>query len=565
MRDRRHPDAPPPRTGDRLARAAGGPRGRGPSGRSRRCRWRPRRGTVIGRGPVRCRFRTGRLRPAVASPAGCAVPGAGRNAAGRDRRCVAALLGGRDPVESKPRYRRRPFRRCRPGGGEPGRGGAGRRRVGDSPRSAADRRRSGRTGAGRRQRCRDSMSSSRSSRLSPRSTGSRFAAAIRPGCFCCSRGTASTGTIRRSGPSSTAGPGIRCSAHRAVNLSGGRIGLVYKCAEEIGELGDNVRFLRAAVAADPLLAAALESPEVEAAVLGHTRWASVGRISEANAHPLNGAEAGADDSDGGRPPEVVAAINGDIDNHADLAVLEKLELDPGITTDAKVMPVLMSRRLAGGDTPFDAFRDTVAAFEGSLAVGALAWDDPSRLYLAIQGSGQGLYVGLADHAFVVASEPYGLVEETSTWLRLDGEAEPDTRGCRLGPDRGARRRPRRRRWRASNGTRPAVRPCRCRRMSSTAPRSRPATSTGASTPTSCSRRSARHRAPCATRCGASCGRTRPGACGSPSASGRCRRRSRAASGDGTVQAASSSPVRVPPPSAARRLPPRSRGGCASGA
>lgn len=221
-------------------------------------------------------------------------------------------------------------------------------------------------------------------------------------------------------------------AHRAANLSGGRIGLVYKCAEEIGELGDNVRFLRDAVASDPLLAAALQSPDVEAAVLGHTRWASVGRINEANAHPLNEAEAGDGDVDGQPAPQVIAAINGDIDNHGDLAVLENLELDPGITTDAKVMPVLMSRRLAAGDAPFDAFRDTVAAFEGSLAVGALAWDDPSRLHLAIQGSGQGLYVGLADHAFVVASEPYGLVEETSTYLRLDGEAESDRAGAGWG-------------------------------------------------------------------------------------------------------------------------------------
>ena len=206
--------------------------------------------------------------------------------------------------------------------------------------------------------------------------------------------------------------------HRAIVRRGDSLGLVYKCAEEIGELGDNVRFLRAAVAADPVLAAAVASPDVEAAVLGHTRWASVGRVNEANAHPLNEA--------GGEPaPPVVAAINGDIDNHADLRVLEKLRIDPRITTDAKVMPVLMSRRLARGDAPLDAFRHAVATFEGSLAVGTLCGDDPGRLRLAIRGSGQGLYVGLADHAFVVASEPYGLVEETSTYLRLDGEAVVD--------------------------------------------------------------------------------------------------------------------------------------------
>ncbi len=209
--------------------------------------------------------------------------------------------------------------------------------------------------------------------------------------------------------------------HRAIMCSDGCLGIVYKCAEEIGELGDNVRFLRAAVADDPVLAAALESPDVTAAILGHTRWASVGRVNEANAHPLNEAEA----PDGSRPPsvpQVAAAINGDIDNHADLRVLESLDIDPRITTDAKVMPVLMSRQLIRGDEPLPAFRKTVAGYEGSLAVGALCGDDPNRLYLAIRGSGQGLYVGLADHAFVVASEPYGLVEETAAYLRMDGEA-----------------------------------------------------------------------------------------------------------------------------------------------
>ena len=65
---------------------------------------------------------------------------------------------------------------------------------------------------------------------------------------------------------------------------------------------------------------------------------------------------------------------------------------------------------------------TVAAFDGSVAIAAGAADAPDRLLLALRGSGQALYVGLAEDAFVVASEPYGLVEETPRYLRMDGEA-----------------------------------------------------------------------------------------------------------------------------------------------
>ena len=44
-----------------------------------------------------------------------------------------------------------------------------------------------------------------------------------------------------------------------------------------------------------------------------------------------------------------------------------------------------------------------------------------QVLLALRGSGQALYVGLADDAYVVASEPYGLVEETANYIRMDGE------------------------------------------------------------------------------------------------------------------------------------------------
>ncbi|HAP74585.1 MAG TPA: glucosamine-6-phosphate synthase, partial [Acidimicrobiaceae bacterium] len=69
----------------------------------------------------------------------------------------------------------------------------------------------------------------------------------------------------------------------------------------------------------------------------------------------------------------------------------------------------------------EAFRLTVAEFEGSVAIAAQAADRPDEVYLALRGSGQALYVGLGDDMFLVASEPYGVVEETMRYVRVDGE------------------------------------------------------------------------------------------------------------------------------------------------
>ena len=203
-------------------------------------------------------------------------------------------------------------------------------------------------------------------------------------------------------------------------LDGGGLAFVVKVAAEIGELGDNTAALRGALAADGLLARALAAPAVEGSLLGHTRWASVGLISEPNAHPLDSTRADGD------PSGVVTAVqNGDVDNHVDLVVAEGLSVAPEITTDAKVVPTLCAAHLAAGHDHREAFRRTVSVIEGSLAIGAVVGDAPDRLLLALRGSGQGLYVGLAEDAFVVASEPYGVVEMTGRYLRMEGETPAD--------------------------------------------------------------------------------------------------------------------------------------------
>lgn len=202
---------------------------------------------------------------------------------------------------------------------------------------------------------------------------------------------------------------------RSVRCVNGMVSFVYKAAAEIGELGDNTRALRRAITADDVLRLALAQPGAEVTVLGHTRWASVGIVSEANAHPLNSDESGRAGS------YVVAAVNGDVDNYADLKAGEGLRIAAEITTDSKVVPTLVSRRLDDSLGLDEAFRRTVTVFEGSVAIAANAAAAPDKVLLALRGSGQALYVGLAEDVYVVASEPYGVVEETARYVRLDGE------------------------------------------------------------------------------------------------------------------------------------------------
>src|SRR5205814_8288837 len=207
---------------------------------------------------------------------------------------------------------------------------------------------------------------------------------------------------------------------RAVRHAGDCLSFVYKAAAELGELGDNTATLRTAIRDDDLLHLAVAADTARAVVLAHTRWASVGIISEANAHPVNSEEVGRLDG-----PYVIGALNGDVDNYADLEAIERLDVPTEMTTDAKVIPTLVSRRLGDGEEVDEAFRATVASLEGSVAIAASAADRPDRVMLALRGSGQALNVGLAEDTFVVASEPYGLVEETATYLRMDGETPAD--------------------------------------------------------------------------------------------------------------------------------------------
>ena len=216
--------------------------------------------------------------------------------------------------------------------------------------------------------------------------------------------------------------GINCQ--RSTNTDGKKqvaVAMTYKIALEIGSLGDNVQYLRQQVANDPVLQILVAIPASFDTVAAHTRWASVGAITEANCHPVDNQAPGSKTSKYGI---IHTCLNGDIDNYQELKAQfegKGNSINNEITTDTKIIPIKIQQYLHQGHPIDEAFRLAVNDFEGSHAISMHTDLAPGKLFLAQRGSGQALFVGMADEHYIPSSEVYGFVEETPYYLKLDGE------------------------------------------------------------------------------------------------------------------------------------------------
>jgi glutamine---fructose-6-phosphate transaminase (isomerizing) len=198
------------------------------------------------------------------------------------------------------------------------------------------------------------------------------------------------------------------------------ISFVYKFAAEVGALGDNAAFIRSQIRNDLIFQLLMEFPVASNSISAHTRWASVGDITEANCHPVDNTPTDRDIETSGT---IHVCLNGDIDNYLELKTEYEARHDkihPDINTDTKLIPLQIQHHLKQGADIEEAFRMAVGDFEGSHAISMHTDLAPGKIFLAQKGSGQAIFVGIAPDHYMAASELYGIVEETPNFIKLNG-------------------------------------------------------------------------------------------------------------------------------------------------
>ncbi len=220
-------------------------------------------------------------------------------------------------------------------------------------------------------------------------------------------------------------PGILVDGKARINIS-----FIYKTFSIVGELGRNVQELRHIIRNDRILLLFAQCNVVCETAITHTRWASVGSITEENCHPVNNYKCSQEVQTFPFYPGASAAINvvlnGDIDNYSML--LPELEANsdliaPEVTTDTKIIPLQIEKYLAAGNNLACAFRLAVNDFEGSHAIVMTCDLEPGKIFSALKGSGQSIYVGISKDQYMLSSELYGLIEVMPDFIKMNGDAD----------------------------------------------------------------------------------------------------------------------------------------------
>jgi glucosamine--fructose-6-phosphate aminotransferase (isomerizing) len=140
--------------------------------------------------------------------------------------------------------------------------------------------------------------------------------------------------------------------------------------------------------------------------IAHTRWATHGAPSEANAHPHISKE------------HIAIVHNGIIENHDALRVeLTALGYQFMSQTDTEVIAHLIEHYCHSEATLLAAVRQTVARLEGAFALGVIDTNSPERLIAARSGSPLVIGIGSGEH--FISSDQLALLQVTDRFMFLE--------------------------------------------------------------------------------------------------------------------------------------------------
>jgi len=140
--------------------------------------------------------------------------------------------------------------------------------------------------------------------------------------------------------------------------------------------------------------------------IGHTRWATHGKPTEANAHPHVSRD-------------VVAVVhNGIIENHTALRDAQsKAGYEFTSDTDTEVIVHQIHRYLDEGLDLLGAVRRSAKDLRGAFALGVISANEPGRIVAARQGSPLVIGIGIGEH--FIASDVAALLPVTQQFIFLE--------------------------------------------------------------------------------------------------------------------------------------------------
>lgn len=163
----------------------------------------------------------------------------------------------------------------------------------------------------------------------------------------------------------------------------------------------------------------LASPPHGQIGIGHTRWATHGKPSEANAHPHTN-----------ESNDIVVVHNGIVENY--------LELKRGLQerghcfaseTDTEALPHLIEEAMDAGCGLAEAVRQVLHQIRGGHAIVAMSLREPETIVAARLGNAGGMVIGIGQDEMFVASDLPAILEYTRSMIFLESgevaEVHPD--------------------------------------------------------------------------------------------------------------------------------------------